>query len=260
MNKITIPDSFPNLPSSVKKIQKLFSSHEIDVPLLVNALKEEPLLSANILKLVNSPYYGLKGSVASIEHGVALLGVTVVRGIIMATVLKKSFPLDLSVYGISIEEFDKICILRTRFLKVWLKDENLDIQTLSSVAFLMESGKIITSNEIVKNQLSSDFLELWQKNSILEAEKEFFGSDSYEIASLLFEEWEFETSFVKLISNVQNPSTMEQKILHIICAAISVEGILEEKNITLAVELINEYGFEQEKFTQAVKTFTKETL
>ncbi len=35
---------------------------------------------------------------------------------------------------------------------------------------------------------------------------------------------------------------------------------LEEKNITLAVELINEYGFEQEKFTQAVKTFTKETL
>ena len=41
---------------------------------------------------------------------------------------------------------------------------------------------------------------------------------------------------------------------------VSVEGILEEKNITLAVELINEYGFEQEKFTQAVKTFTKETL
>lgn len=91
MNKITIPDSFPNLPSSVKKIQKLFSSHEIDVPLLVNALKEEPLLSANILKLVNSPYYGLKGSVASIENGVALLGVTVVRGIIMATVLKNLF-------------------------------------------------------------------------------------------------------------------------------------------------------------------------
>jgi HD-like signal output (HDOD) protein len=124
----------------------------------------------------------------------------------------------------------------------------------------MESGKIITSNEIIKNQLSSDFLEFWQKSSILEAEKEFFGSDSYEIASLLFEEWEFETSFVKLISNVQNPSTMEQKILHIICAAISVEGILEEKNITLAIELICEYGFDKEKFIKAIEALREESF
>lgn len=260
MSKIAIPDSFPNLPSSIKKIQKMFSLHEINVHSLITTLKEEPLLCANILKLVNSPYYGLKSSVASIESAVTLLGVTVLRGIIMASILKKSFPLDLSVYNISAQEFDKICILRTRFLKVWLKDEDFDIQTLSSVAFLMESGKIITSYEIIKNQLSSAFIELSQKNSILEAEKELFDANSYEIASLLFEQWEFEESFIKLISNIPNPSTREQKILHVLSVAISVEGVLEEKNIGLAIELINEYGFDKEKFMKALEALREESL
>lgn len=258
MNKIVLPSSFPNLPSSVKKIQKLFSCREINIPLLVNALKEDPLLSANILKLVNSPYYGLKSSVSSIENGVALLGVTVVRGIIMATILKKSFPLDLSVYGISIEEFDKICILRTRFLKEWLKDEDFDIQTLSSVAFLMESGKIITSKEIIKNNLNLYFVDLSKNSSFSQAEKKLFDLESYEIASLLFEQWEFEESFIKLLSNIQNPTTLEQKILHIVCVVISVDGVLQEKNIELATELIIEYKFKKEKFIKTVEVFTKE--
>ena len=260
MSKISLPESFPNLPSSIKKIQKMFSSHEIEIPLLIKSLQEDPLLCANILKLVNSPYYGLKRSVSSIDNAVMLLGVTVIRGIIMATVLKKSFPLDLSAYSISIEQFDKICIVRTKFLKEWVKDKSLDIQTLSSVAFLMESGKIITSNEIIKNQLNSTFIELSQKNSISEAENELFGTNSYEVASLLFEQWEFEDSFIKLISNIPNPITWEQKILHVLCAAISVEGILEEKNIDASIELIDKYQLDKEKFTKAVEVLMQEAL
>lgn len=238
----------------------MFSSHEINIALLIETLREEPLLCANILKLVNSPYYGLKSSVSSIDSAVMLLGATVIRGIIMATILKKSFPLDLSPYAISIEQFDKICILRTKFLREWVKDEGLDIQTLSSVALLMESGKIITSNEILKNQLYSTFIDLVQKHSSLYAEKELFDTDSYEIASLLFEQWEFEESFTKLISNIQNPSTKEQKILHILCVAISVDGILEEKNIDASIEIIDKYQLDKEKFTKAVEAIKQEAL
>lgn len=53
---------------------------------------------------------------------------------------------------------------------------------------------------------------------------------------------------------------MEQKILHILCVAISVEGILEEKNITLAIELICEYGFDKEKFIKAIEALREESF
>jgi HD-like signal output (HDOD) protein len=254
MSTITIPQSFPNLPSSIQKIQKMFAANEINTAKLVSALQEEPLLCANILKLVNSPYYGLSTKVASISNAVALLGTTVIRGIIMASILKKSFALDLSPYKISIEQFDKICILRTRLLKECLKDEGLDIQALSSVAFLMESGKIITSNEILKNNLSSEFTQLIQNQSIIEAEESLFGANSYEVASLLFEQWQFEESFTKLISNIIKPITKEQKILHILSVVISVDGIFKEESITLGIKLLQEYGFDEKRFMKIVKS------
>ncbi|MDD2652887.1 MAG: HDOD domain-containing protein [Sulfurimonas sp.] len=253
MSKITLPDSFPNLPASVQKIQKMFASGNLDVPTLVRLLEQEPLLSANILKLVNSPYYGLHLKVSSIKNAVALLGTTVIRGIVMATVLKKSFPLDLSPYKISIEQFDAICIARMKLLQEWHIDKNLDFATLSSAAFLMESGKIVTSNEILKNGFLDIFLQLCNNSTLLEAEKALFDKSSYEIASLLFREWGFDDAFIELISNIANPLTTQDKILHIVATAINSKGILEDTNIQAATELLYKYELDLQRFAQALK-------
>ena len=258
MSKITIPESFPNLPSSVQKIQKIFATNSIDIVTLVNLLQEEPLLCANILKLVNSPHYGLTAKISSINSAVTLLGTTVVRGIIMATILKKSFPLNLSPYKISIEQFDAICIVRTKLLKEWHIDKNLDLTTLFSAAFLMESGKIVASNEILKSGFLDNFLELCNNSTIFEAEKVLFEKSSYEIASLLFKQWEFDDAFIKLISNIANPLATEDKILHVIATAISSEVILEDKNIQAATELLTDYGLDIAAFTEAVEKIKRE--
>lgn len=260
MNKIIIPDSFPNLPSSIQKIQKMFAMDNINSTVLVRLLEEEPLLCANILKLVNSVHYGLSNKVTSIKHAVILLGTTVIRGIAMATVLQKSFPLDLSPYNMSIAQFDTICILRTRLLNLWLQDENIDIQTLSAVSFLIESGKIVTANEILKNNLSHHFSELIRERSILEAETFLFGINSYQVASMLFKQWLFNENFTDLILGVLNPKTYEQKVLSVILSAITTEGVLSDENINKAIQLLQIYDLDETKFLDTVNILKKELV
>lgn len=258
MNEVIIPESFPNLPSSIQKIQKMFKEDDIDSVLLVSLLEEEPLISANILKLVNSVHYGLRKKVTSIKHAVMLLGATVVRGVMMATVLKKSFPLDLSPYNISVEDFDKVCVLRARLISLWLKDENLNIDTLSSVAFLIESGKIVTANEITKNKLSSDFRELQNKYPILEAERCLFHMNSYQVASMLFNQWQFDESFTNLISGALQPETVEEIFLRVVITVISIEGILSDANLKKSIHLLHTYDLDEAKFMHAVSLLKKE--
>lgn len=258
MNDIIIPESFPNLPSSIQKIQSMFASDDINSVLLVALLEEEPLISANILKLVNSVHYGLKKKVTSIKHAFILLGTTVIRGIAMATALKKSFPLDLSPYDISVEEFDKICVLRTRLIGLWLKDEDIDIETLSSVSFLIESGKIVTANEINKNKLSSSFTELQKEHSILEAENLLFHINSYQVAAMLFKQWQFDENFTNLISSVLEPRTREQKFLSVVVSVISTEGILSDENLEKAIHLLSIYDLHETKFMNAINLLKKE--
>lgn len=258
VNKIFIPDSFPNLPSAIQKIQKMFVLEDINSTLLVRFLEEEPLLCANILKLVNSAHYGLSNKITSIKHAVMLLGTTVIRGIAMASVLKKSFQLDVSAYKISIEQFDTICILRTRLLSLWLQDENVDIQALNAVAFLIESGKIITAHEILKNNLSQNFSELLNAHTVLEAETLLFGINSYEVASKLFKQWLFDENFTDLILGVLAPKTFEQKALHVAVSVISTQGVLTDENIDISMQLLNIYDLDTKKFMDTVTILKKE--
>jgi HD-like signal output (HDOD) protein len=250
VNNILLPKSLPNLPASIMKIQEMFASNNIDNMKLTILLQEDPLLCANILKLVNSPYYGLSTKVTSIQHAVMLLGSTIIRGITMAVMLKKSFPIDLSPYKITIEQFDKISTLRVQFLKYWVKD--IDIQTLSSVAFLLEAGKIVTSHAIVKNNLLNEFTKLLKNHTILEAEKSLFGIHNYEVSAMLFEKWGFDKNFTDLIVATINPKVKDEKILHIVYTLIGINGIITDETLQDSLKMVQEYKFDVEIFKNSV--------
>ena len=260
MNNSVLPESFPNLPTALQKLQKLFALGNIDNKQLSKLLQDDPLLCANILKIVNSPHYGLSQKVSSINHAVLLLGATIIRGIVMAAILKKSFALDLSPYQITIEQFDIICALRVKFLKTWVHDTALDMQNLSSVAFLMEAGKIVTSNFILQRKEYERFLKLVEDSSIEEAERTLYNMDSYQIAAMLFKKWDFEDSFTDLIKAIPTPHTKEEKLLHVSSVLISIKGILTDETIEEALILANLYDYNITELKDAIKTIKSELL
>ena len=177
----------------------------------------------------------------------------------MAAMLKKSFTLNLSPYHITIEQFDQICTLRARFINLWAKDYAIDIQSVASAAFLMESGKIIISNIIAQNNYTTRFEELLLTNSIEDAEKLLFNVDSYTIAGMLFREWEFEEGFIEMIMGVSHPKTLEQQLLHVSSVLISTDGILTDVNIKKALLLLNRYELLHKNFSATVLELQKKS-
>lgn len=258
MSRLTIPDSFANLPASVEKIQKLYAKESINAAMLVELLEKEPILSANILKLVNSAHYGLSRKVTSVNHAVMLLGSTIIRGIVLASVLKKSFPIDLSPYGINIDLFDKISILRSKLATLWLKESQFDHANLSSAAFLMESGKIILANEIVKSGSIEEFVLLIERSGVCGAERELFLLSSYEAAAKLFKSWLFSDEFVELIAGVAEPQTPSQQILRILVDLINTQDIFDEESVNAAHALALEMDLEAKMLLQAIEKMKKD--
>jgi len=258
MSNIILPESFPTLPNAVQKMQEMFANSQIDNKKLIDLLQDDPLLCANILKIVNSPHYGLIKKISSISHAVMLLGATIIRGIVMAAMLKKSFPLNLSPYNISIDEFDNICALRVKFLNSLSKDVALDMQMLSSAAFLMEAGKIITSNLILQNNYNNQFTQLLQTTSTEEAEKNIIGMNSYQVAGVLFHKWAFDDQFTQLVAKLYTPTSKGQKLLHVIATLISTKGILSDETIEEGLKLATLYELQSDELEDTIKTIKKE--
>lgn len=67
-------DRIPSLPSTVMKIHQLAQSSEDNGRDIANLVNQDPSLSARILALVNSSWFGLRARVDSIEHALVVIG------------------------------------------------------------------------------------------------------------------------------------------------------------------------------------------
>jgi diguanylate cyclase (GGDEF)-like protein len=71
--------SLPSLPAVALQVLRLCQSEDLDLGEIAKVITNDPALSAKMLRLVNSPTYGLRQQVRTIQHALALLGVNAVR-------------------------------------------------------------------------------------------------------------------------------------------------------------------------------------
>jgi len=89
--KIDQIDHLMTLPQVVQKINEVVESKVASATDLHRVIKADPVLSAKLLRLVNSAYYGLPGQVGSVEKAIILLGVKSVKNLAMASGIEQMF-------------------------------------------------------------------------------------------------------------------------------------------------------------------------
>ncbi len=96
--------NLPSLPAVALQVLKLCQGEDLDLGQIAKVITNDPALSAKMLRLVNSPSYGLRQQVKTISHALALLGVNAVRTLALSFSLasdlrRKTQPgLDLTIY------------------------------------------------------------------------------------------------------------------------------------------------------------------
>jgi putative nucleotidyltransferase with HDIG domain len=88
--------SFPGMPATAAKLMPLLQSPHASVDQIEDILRYDPGLTANILKLTNSAYFGLPTQVSSVRQAVLLLGwkrlLQLVITMCMSALMKKPVP------------------------------------------------------------------------------------------------------------------------------------------------------------------------
>ncbi|MEC5399323.1 HDOD domain-containing protein [Uliginosibacterium sp. H1] len=97
--------SIPNLPSMPKVVQEMIASLEdedADIGGLVKQLRQDQSLSARVLRLANSSYYGASHKVGAIDDAVTVIGLNALRTIVIASGVTGAFT---KVPGIDLQAF-----------------------------------------------------------------------------------------------------------------------------------------------------------
>jgi len=251
----------PPLPESAIRIEEVYKDPDSTFNDMAKILEKDPLLTADILKAANSPLYGFSREINAINQAVGLFGMGTVRGFALASIVKKSFALDLTPYNITNAMFSDLSKKQHALTTSWcLKKENRLLGVLSPAAFLVEIGKVLIAQQIMTDKKEEKFkIAMQELQDVEAAEREVIGTDTPEVSATIFAQWKFEEALVDVIRNCQNPDAAKEEnkksaqILHVVRVAVPINGIISNQSIEAAKELIEKYGLDMDSFDMALE-------
>ena len=251
----------PPLPESAMQIEAVYQDPNSTFNDMVKIVEKDPLLTADILKAANSPLYGFSREINAIGQAVGLFGMGTVRGFALASIVKKSFSLDLSAYGITNVQYAELSKKEHALVTSWYmkKDPKL-LGILSPAAFLVEIGKVLISQYLVQENLQQQFKDAFQELQNVEAaELQVIGVHAPEVSATVFTHWKFEEKLVETIRYCVDPQNAPEETkkaaqsLHVVRVAVPMDGIITQESIAKAKILVDQYGLDMDSFLQAIE-------
>lgn len=196
-------DKMPAFPSSVQKVLQLTSNINVSAREIVQVIECDPVLTAKILKVINSAIYGFPDKVNSVRRAVVLIGLNTVKNLALSVaalgVLK-----SLNKAGFDANEF-LLHSLSTAALSRKLAELLSMTQTECSDCFV--AGLLHDFGKVIFAEFTPEPFKLALEHSrkrdvpLQQSEVEFIGFNHAQAGELLARQWGFSEVLVNAIAD-----------------------------------------------------------
>jgi len=209
-----------SLPAIVIKINQLLNDPNSTAADIARYISQDTVLTARLLKLVNSPFYNFPSKVETISMAVTILGTRQLRDLVIATTVVTHFKPDPDV-DFDIEKFWCHSIstgIAARVIALARKIPNSERLFISGL--LHDIGKMIMSLLLPRETISmikaNDTSSVKSEN----IERQIFGFTHDELALALLESWHFPESISIPVAHHHDLNTNDEfkkdaAVLHI---------------------------------------------
>lgn len=180
----------PSLPSAVSELLSSFANEDVDVDRIVSQIAHDQALTARVLRVANSSFYGLQTKIGTLHEAVVVLGFRAVRSMVLAVGMNGAFRID------QCPGFEAAAYLRhgvgvglaARALAP-LAGQNPELAFTAGL--LHDIGEMVLASSFSR-QYSAALAYRKQKDCFLSAaEQEVLGITHAEVGGLLAETWRF---------------------------------------------------------------------
>ena len=198
------------LPTLVKKIMEVFRDPNSSARDLAEQIKKDQVLTARILKIVNSAYYGFHREIGNVDHAIVVLGFDEIMNIAQAACLMNAFKFEDNRY-FNREKF-WVHAIGTAYIAKSLCRYTKDVIQKDAfvVGLLHDFGKVILNQyfgEIFRNVINQSSQ---QNRKLYHVCRDHAGIDHPEIGALVAESWKLPIDLVYAIRYHHQPNMAPQ--------------------------------------------------
>lgn len=242
-------ESFPSMPGSAAKVLSLIDDPKSSATDIENLLRYDPGLTANILKVTNSAYFGLSNEVGSLKRAIVLLGMKRVVQIVIASCVTALMDKKIVGYDLPSGELWRHSIAVSVAAEGLVKELNLPkAEEIFTAALLHDVGKLILG-DFVKEDIEK--IEKYTSNdtAFQNAERKVLGTDHAEVGAFILKNWSFPKEIVDAVrwhhdpdaADTTNPLIDIVHISDVLCLMIGIgvgrEGLHYEPSPSVVKKL-----------------------
>ena len=230
-------------------------------------VSHDPALSARVLRVVNSAFYGLPGQIASIDRAIMLLGLNAVKNIAIAASLSKMFKSavvcddfsgrDLWTHSVAVGACNK---LLTNMMGLALPDE-------AFLAGLIHDLGLVSVLQCCQSSLP-EIVKLTKAGApFRKAEEATIGTNHEEIGSTLAMRWKFPRSFHFVTGYHHRPMELAQENRLLVLVTHVSDILCSQQELGLKItsekeqpdqDCIAELGLSEAQMTEVMEGISEE--
>lgn len=169
-------------------------------------ISSDPGLTARLLKVVNSPFYGASSQIETIQHALTIVGVDQLSELVLATAVMRNFK------GIpkSLVDMDSFwshsisCGLASRIIAAHLG--NPEVDRFNVAGMLHDLGSLVIYKKAPAQAEKALTLSKARKGYLIEAEREVMGFDHADVGASLLKAWKLPERLVEVVLFHHQPS------------------------------------------------------
>jgi putative nucleotidyltransferase with HDIG domain len=192
--KIEGARNLPTLSVVVAKVTEMIRNPRTTAAQVAVAISEDPALSARVLKMVNSSFYGFSQRVTTVSHAIVILGFNAVRSIVMAVSVFDA--LGKSGGSSKLEELWEHAITVAVAADAVAKEMGLKSEKEEAfvAGLLHDVGKVALAH-VVPESVEAIWQRVEQEQGwVGQAEERVLGVSHPEVGAWLTESWKFPAS------------------------------------------------------------------
>ncbi|KAF0103834.1 MAG: metal dependent phosphohydrolase [bacterium] len=189
--------TLPGLSPAIETILPRLADDDFEAAELCRMLARDPLLAARVLRLANSPFFGLPRQVGSLQEAVMVLGTSNLRGLVLSTGLIAAFA-DAGATTRSLATAAAAGVL-ARTLR---RDAGLAFTT----GLLHNLGELLLGHFAAARWQTLEGTADETEPERLERERQAFGYDNCALAAEIARQWRFPRELQNALRQHRHPS------------------------------------------------------
>jgi len=189
-------DSLPALPTTAVRLIQVMGDPLCGAREMVQIISSEPSLAARVRRVVNSAYFGLRGTVSELSRAVVMLGHTRIRDLALAACMTPLVTIGAEGYEVPPEAFMYHSIATGCAAQMIADRTGRETEAAFVVGLLHDIGKLVLHTYVAKSW--DEILQAVFRTgaSFDEAERQVLGFDHAAAGAEVARKWSFPDALV----------------------------------------------------------------